>query len=76
MNYNKIRNRVEEHKEFVRKEHRRDGDIFFTALQGSQNYGLDYEGSDIDSKLIIVPSIDDIIFNLHIFPLEKYFRYE
>lgn len=31
--------------------------------QGSQNYGLDYEGSDIDSKLIIVPSIDDIIFN-------------
>lgn len=32
-------------------------------LQGSQNYGLDYEGSDIDTKLIIVPSIDDIIFN-------------
>ena len=31
--------------------------------QGSQNYGLDYEGSDIDTKLIIVPSIDDIIFN-------------
>lgn len=31
--------------------------------QGSPNYGLDYEGSDIDSKLIIVPSIDDIIFN-------------
>ena len=32
-------------------------------LQGSQNYGLDYEDSDIDTKLIIVPSIDDIIFN-------------
>ena len=32
-------------------------------LQGSQNYGLDYEHSDIDTKLIIVPSIDDIIFN-------------
>ena len=32
-------------------------------LQGSQNYGLDYEGSDIDTKLIIVPTIDDIIFN-------------
>ena len=32
-------------------------------LQGSQNYGLDYEGSDIDTKLIIVPTIEDIIFN-------------
>ena len=31
--------------------------------QGSQNYGLDYEDSDIDTKLIVVPSIDDIIFN-------------
>lgn len=32
-------------------------------LQGSQNYGLDYEGSDIDTKAILVPSLDDIIFN-------------
>lgn len=32
-------------------------------LQGSQNYGLDYEGSDIDTKLIITPTIEDIIFN-------------
>lgn len=29
-------------------------------LQGSQNYGLDYEGSDVDTKLIIIPSFEDI----------------
>ena len=32
-------------------------------LQGSQNYDLDYEGSDIDTKLILTPTIEDIIFN-------------
>lgn len=32
-------------------------------LQGSQNYGLDYEGSDIDTKLILTPTLEDIIFN-------------
>lgn len=28
--------------------------------QGSGNYGLDYEGSDVDTKCIILPSIDDL----------------
>lgn len=28
--------------------------------QGSQNYGLDYENSDVDTKCIIVPSFKDI----------------
>lgn len=32
-------------------------------LQGSQNYGLDYEGSDIDTKLIVVPTFEDICLN-------------
>lgn len=32
-------------------------------LQGSQNYGLDYEGSDIDTKCLLVPTLEDIIFN-------------
>ena len=32
-------------------------------LQGSQNYGLDYEGSDIDTKCIVVPSWEDVCFN-------------
>ena len=30
---------------------------------GSQNYGLDTEYSDVDSKLIVLPSIKDMIFN-------------
>lgn len=32
-------------------------------VQGSQNYGLDYANSDIDTKLIVVPSFEDIAFN-------------
>ena len=32
-------------------------------LQGSQNYGLDYEESDIDTKAIIVPTIEDVVLN-------------
>lgn len=32
-------------------------------LQGSQNYGLDYEGSDVDTKLIVVPTLKDIAMN-------------
>lgn len=32
-------------------------------LQGSQNYGLDYEGSDIDTKAIVVPSFGDFVLN-------------
>ena len=30
--------------------------------QGSGNYGLDYEGSDVDTKLIVIPTLEDIIF--------------
>lgn len=32
-------------------------------LQGSQNYNLDYEGSDIDTKLIVVPNFRDVCLN-------------
>ena len=32
-------------------------------LQGSQNYDLDYEGSDIDTKLIVCPTFKEIAFN-------------
>ena len=32
-------------------------------LQGSQNYGLDYEDSDVDTKLITVPCFKDICLN-------------
>ena len=30
-------------------------------LQGSQNYKLDYESSDIDTKAIVLPSFSDFV---------------
>ena len=42
-------------------------EVMFTALQGSQNYELDeYTDdycSDIDTKSIVLPSLDDFIYN-------------
>jgi hypothetical protein len=38
-------------------------EIVGVFLQGSQNYGLDYENSDVDTKLIVVPSFKDICLN-------------
>jgi predicted nucleotidyltransferase len=38
-------------------------EVFGIFLQGSQNYNLDYEGSDIDTKCIVLPSAKDIILN-------------
>lgn len=32
-------------------------------LQGSQNYNLAYEGSDIDTKAICIPTLEDIVSN-------------
>ena len=32
-------------------------------LQGSQNYGLETEDSDIDTKLITTPTLNDFIYN-------------
>ena len=38
-------------------------EVFGVFLQGSQNYQLDYEGSDIDTKCIVLPSAADLILN-------------
>lgn len=32
-------------------------------IQGSQNYQLDYSGSDIDTKCIVLPTLEDICLN-------------
>ena len=37
--------------------------IIALVLQGSQNYGLDDAESDVDTKLLLVPTLDEIIFN-------------
>ena len=41
-------------------EHFDKNQIVGLFLQGSQNYKLDYEGSDIDTKLVVAPTFEDI----------------
>lgn len=40
-----------------------ENNIVLCALQGSQNYGLELPGSDVDTKLIITPSFREIALN-------------
>lgn len=51
-------------------EHLKEGFEYFSEsrvigifLQGSQNYNLEVEGSDVDTKLIVVPTFKEIAFN-------------
>ena len=57
-----INKRVQEHADYVEKiypQYIR----FFTALQGSQNYGLSDEYSDVDTKTLVIPTFKELIFN-------------
>ena len=45
------------------RQHFKDNQIVFIGLQGSQNYHLNTPTSDIDTKLILAPSLNDLIFN-------------
>ena len=54
----RLREHYEESLQYFKEEQ-----IVGCFLQGSQNYGLDYEGSDIDTKLIVVPDFKDICLN-------------
>lgn len=58
---NRIMNRMNEHLAHYQANYKNDWVGIF--LQGSQNYGLDYENSDIDTKIIVLPSFEDIILN-------------
>lgn len=51
-------------------EHYKDANNYFSKnnivgifLQGSQNYNLDYDKSDIDTKLVTTPSFRNTVFN-------------
>lgn len=54
--------RVQEHLDEALTHFRKD-QIVGIFLQGSQNYGLDTPLSDVDTKLIVVPSFKDIAMN-------------
>ena len=64
MNNEEIRARVQEHYDYLVS---LGYEILFTALQGSQNYGLDeYTDeywSDIDTKSVVLPTLDDFVYN-------------
>lgn len=55
-----IQNKLQTHIQLV-KEKFPEYTFYFCALYGSQNYGLDTEGSDVDSKIAVIPSRKDVI---------------
>lgn len=54
-----IMKRLKEHYDVVKDKY----DCVGIFLQGSQNYGLDIDGSDIDSKVITLPTFNDFALN-------------
>ena len=38
-------------------------DVIYGSIYGAQNYGLDTEESDVDSYLVVMPSLEDIAMN-------------
>ena len=57
-----VQKRVEEHYDYVDNWLGPSRVLVFTALQGSQNYGLDDQFSDVDTKSVIVPEFRDLVF--------------
>lgn len=55
-----IQERIESDYEYVKSLGHRVLGVF---LQGSQNYDLAYEGSDIDTKCIVLPTFEDFCLN-------------
>ena len=60
-NYVDINKRLHEH--LLHYLNTYDKDWFVLCLQGSQNYGISDEESDVDSKLLVIPSLEDIVLN-------------
>lgn len=56
-----IQNRLKEHLDDVLSKN--DYDWFVICAQGSMNYGLMYEDSDVDSKLLTFPSLEELVLN-------------
>lgn len=59
-NSSEVMNRVMEHLKILME---KGYEVVFIAHQGSFNYGLGYEGSDVDTKAIVLPSFEDVCYN-------------
>ena len=57
---NKILSRLQSDFEYVKS---LGYNVLGIFLQGSQNYNHAYEGSDIDTKAIVIPTLKDIVLN-------------
>ena len=60
--YYAMKERLEEHYNEACQYFAHDN-IVGLFCQGSQNYGLDIPGSDLDTKLIVTPTFQDLAFN-------------
>ena len=60
--YEKIMSRVNEHYKDALEIYPAN-QICLVALQGSQNYELDIPGSDVDTKVLVVPSFKEVALN-------------
>ena len=61
MEYKKISKALDMHWRAVEVE--RQLYPYFMAVQGSQNYGLDWDESDVDTKCWVVPTLKEMSFN-------------
>ena len=55
-----IKQALQEHKQVVIDAGFSEKQILGVLLYGSQNYGLATESSDVDTKVILIPTIDDL----------------
>ena len=56
----KVQKRIQEHYDIVSN---KGYEVVGVFLQGSQNYELSYENSDVDSKAILLPKFNDFVLN-------------
>ena len=55
-----LKNRVKEHVELVAN-HFTNHAVFYCGLYGSQNYGLNTDDSDVDTKCMVLPPFRDVV---------------
>lgn len=60
MNKQQIQAIVQQHYDILVS---RGYNVLGVFLYGSQNYHMDYKGSDVDTKAIVIPSINDVVLN-------------
>lgn len=59
--HNRIMARLYEHLSYYREHYSNEWIGIF--LVGSQNYRLDHENSDVDSRLLVLPTFEEIVLN-------------